>query len=274
MNKQLYKIKAGLKRSYPTILTFLGVIGVAATGVAVAKATPKAIAIIEHEKRNRSKEHFDRELEEWVGDSLTTQEVIALTWKCYIPSALIGLSSIACIIGINVMSKRNQASLASAYAMLSESYKQYRGAANAVYGENADAKIQAEMAKETYISADGLGVYSADMDPESEKILCYDMFSQRYFTTTMAAVVNAQYHINRNLQLRGYTSINEFYEFLGLDGIEHGDEIAWDMSELMEGGIMWLDFENHRTKLEDGLECCIISAVWEPNKFDGELDIS
>ena len=82
------------------------------------------------------------------------------------------------------------------------------------------------------------------------------------------------YHINRNLQLRGYTSINEFYEFLGLDGIEHGDEIAWDMSELMEGGIMWLDFENHRTKLEDGLECCIISAVWEPNKFDGELDIS
>ena len=238
------------------------------------RATPKALAIIDHEKRNRSKEHYDTELDEWVGDVLTKREIVELTWRCYIPAALMGLSTITCIVGINVMNRRNQASLASAYAMLSESYKQYRNSAKTVYGDDADSNIMAEIAKETYISADGLGVYSADMDPESEKILCYDMFSKRYFTTTMAAVVNAQYHINRNLQLRGYTTINEYYDFLGLDGIEYGDEIAWSMDELMEGGIMWLDFENHRTKMEDGLECCVISAVWDPNKFDGELDLS
>lgn len=268
MNIQLCKIKYRLKRSSPTILTFLGTLGVVATAIMAVEATSKAIAIIEHEKRNRSKEHFDEKLDEWVGDLLTPKEVVALTWKCYIPSALICLSTITCIIGINVMSKRNQASLASAYAMLSESYRQYRNTANVMYGEDADSKIQAEMAKETYISADGFVVYSADMDPESEKILCHDMFSKRYFTTTMAAVVNAQYHVNRNLQLRGYVTINEFYDFLGLDGIEYGDEIEWSIDELMEGGIMWLDFENHRTTLEDGLECCVISAAFEPNKFD------
>ena len=34
-----------------------------------------------------------------------------------------------------------------------------------------------------------------NLDADSEKILCYDLFSKRYFTTTMAAVINAQYHI-------------------------------------------------------------------------------
>lgn len=83
----------------------------------------------------------------------------------------------------------------------------------------------------------------------------------------MAAVLNAQYHLNRNLCLRGNVSVNEFYEFLGIDKIEHGDDIGWSMDELMEGGVMWLDFENGRTQMDDGLECCVISALWEPNKF-------
>lgn len=120
-----------------------------------------------------------------------------------------------------------------------------------------------------FISADGLSIYSSDLDP-SEKILCYDSYSKRYFESTMAAVLNAVYHINRNLQLRGDATINEFYEFLGIDGIEFGDEIIWDMNDLMEGGIMWLDFENHRAVMDDGLECCIISAVWCPGKFEFE----
>jgi len=256
------KFTTGLRRSSPTILTALGIVGVVGTAVTAVRATPKALRLIKAKK------------DELETDKLTPMELVQTTWRCYIPSVLIGIGTVTCIVGIGVMDKRNQAALMSAYTMLNESYKQYRKAAKKVYGDDADSKIQAEVAKETYISADGLGVYSADMDPESEKILCYDMFSKRYFTATMAAIVNAQYHINRNLQLRGYTTINEFYNFIGLDGIKYGDEIAWAMDDLMEGGIMWLDFENHRTVMEDGLECCVISAVLEPNKFDGELDIS
>ena len=78
----------------------------------------------------------------------------------------------------------------------------------------------------------------------------------------MASVINAQYHINRNLTLRGYTSINEFYEFLGLGQIEGGDDLGWMLDDLMESGIMWLDFDNRYTELDDGLECCIISTLY------------
>jgi hypothetical protein len=266
MNGLLRKSKSYLKRSSPTILTCVSAVGVVATTVLAVKATPKATRLIEQaevEKSlmlNQGSESLDGEL--------TPLEIVRLTWQCYIPAALVGLSTITCIVGINALNKRNQASLTSAYALLSESYQRYRKSANTVYGEDADSKIKAQMAKDTYVSADGYSVYSADLDLESEKILCYDLFSQRYFTATMAAVLNAQYHVNRNLCLRGDTTINEFYEFLGIEPINHGDEIGWSMDEFLEDGIIWLDFENSQSVLDDGMECCVISALWDPNKFD------
>lgn len=262
MNGLLSKTKSFLKRSSPTILTCFSVAGVVGTTVLAVKATPKAVELI----KNDSRRNHD-------GDpyAYTKLEALQSCWRCYIPAAFVGLSTITCIIGINVLNKRNQASLASVYALLSESYQQYRKAAKTVYGEDADSKIKAQMAKDTYISdGGGYSVYSPDLDSESEKILCYDLFSQRYFTSTIAAVLNAQYRVNRNLQLRGSVSINEFYEFLGIDKIENGDDIGWDINEFIEGGIAWLEFDNRHTVLDDGLECCVISAIWNPNKFNFE----
>nr|DAQ19128.1 MAG TPA: hypothetical protein [Caudoviricetes sp.] len=268
MKGLLSRATSCLKRSSPTILTCLSVAGFVGTTVLAVRATPKALAILDEATveycANGRTNHDDIQN---LPKRLPFKETVQLTWKCYIPAALVGLSTVTCIVGINALSKRNQASLASAYAMLSESYQQYRKAANVVYGEDADSKIKAQMAKDTYVSADGYSVYDSDLDLESERILCYDLFSRRYFTATMAAVLNAQYHLNRNLCLRGNVSVNEFYEFLGIDKIEHGDDIGWSMDELMEGGVMWLDFENGRTQMDDGLECCVISALWEPNKF-------
>ena len=87
----------------------------------------------------------------------------------------------------------------------------------------------------------------------------------------MAAVLNAQYHVNRNLQLRGEVSINEYYDFLGIDKIENGDDIVWSYDQFVEESILWLDFNNMHTVLDDGLECCVISCSLIPNKFNFEI---
>lgn len=252
--KGIQKVKHGLKQASPAILTCIGAIGVVATSVMAVRATPKAIFLLEQAVDEK-------------GEELTKLEVVRVAGPVYIPVLAIGVSTISCIFGANILNKRNQASLTSAYALLSESYQRYRKAANTVYGEDANSKIKAQMAKDTYVSADGYSVYSADLDPESEKILCYDLYSQRYFTATMAAVLNAQYHVNRNLCLRGDVTVNEFYEFLGVDKIDNGDEIGWSIDELIEGGIMWLDFENSQTVLDDGMVCCVVSALWNPVIF-------
>lgn len=246
------KFSTGLRRSSPTILTVLGIAGVVGTTVMAIKATPKAMKLIKAKK------------DELNTDKLTPTELVQTTWKCYIPSALIGAGTIVCIIGIGVMDKRNQAALMSAYAMLNESYKQYRQAAKKVYGEDADNKIHAEMAKDARVASYewGYQVYNMDMDPESEQLLFYDLTSKKYFTTTMAAVLNAQYHVNRNLAVRGDCSLNEYLSFLGIDGVDKGDEMGWDISYMVEEmDSYWLDFDNQKTTLEDGLECITIDTM-------------
>lgn len=252
------KFSTRLRRSSPTILTVLGVVGVVSTAATAVRATPKALRLIKVKK------------DELKTDKLTPMELVQTTWRCYIPSALIGVGTIACVVGIGVMDKRNQAALASAYAMLNESYKQYRQAAKKVYGEDADNKIHAEMAIDAKVSSSDWGyqVYNKDMDPESEQLLFYDLASKKYFTTTMAAVLNAQYHVNRNLAIRGDCSLNEYLSFLGVDGVDKGDEIGWDITTMIEDmDSYWLDFDNHQTVLEDGLECIIIDTM-PVNKFE------
>lgn len=241
-----------LRKATPTILTGLGVIGVVGTAVLSVRATPKALALIKAKK------------DELETDKLTPQELVKTTWKCYIPPALVGMSTIACVIGIGVLDKRNQAALASAYAMVNESYKQYRQAAKKVYGVDADNKIHAEMAKDAQVASYDWGyqVYNMDMDPDSEQLLFYDLTSKKYFTTTMAAVLNAQYHVNRNLSIRGDCSLNEYLSFLGVEGIDKGDEMGWDISYMVEEmDCYWLDFDNQKTTLEDGLECIVIDTM-------------
>lgn len=252
------KFTTTLRRSSPTILTCLGVVGVIGTAVMAVRETPKALRLIKAKKDELEK------------DKLTPIELVQTTWQCYIPSALIGVGTITCIMGIRVMDKRNQAALTSAYAMLNESYKQYRQAAKRVYGEDADNRIHAEMAKDAQVASSDWGyqVYNMEMDPESEHLLFYDLASKKYFNTTMAAVLNAQYHVNRNLSIRGDCSLNEYLSFLGLDGVDHGDDIGWDISYMVEEcDAYWLDFDNQKTTLEDGLECIVIDTM-ALNKFE------
>ena len=237
------KFSTGLRQSSPTILTVLGIVGVVSTAVTAVRATPKALKLIKAKK------------DDLKTDKLTPMELVQTTWKCYIPSALVG---------VGVMDRRNQAALSSAYAMLNESYKQYRQAAKKVYGEDADNKIHAEMAKDAQVASYDWGyqVYNMDMDPDSEQLLFYDLISKKYFTTTMAAVLNAQYHVNRNLSIRGDCSLNEYLSFLGVEKIDKGDELGWDISYMIEEmDCYWLDFDNQKTTLEDGLECIVIDTM-------------
>lgn len=249
--RALYKSGKYLKNHSPTILSFIGAIGVVGTAIMAVKATPKAIERLEQAKKEK-------------GENLTKLETVFIAGPIYIPSTLIGVSTIVCILGANVLNKRQQASLVSAYALLEESYKEYRNAAKKVYGDEADAMIVAEMANNTYISCDGWHLYDPECDKDSDRILFYDFYSQRFFNAPMGQVINAEYHINRNLQLRGDVTVNEFYEFLGLEQIPGGDNIGWILDDLMAGGLMWLDFDNRFTTMEGGVECHIISPVWTP----------
>lgn len=250
----LWQTKKYLKRYSPTILSSMASVGVIASTIMAAKETPKFLDFLEETTNEKEEE-------------ISKTDVIRAMASAYMPTAIVCLSTVICIFGANALNKKQQALLTSAYIMLEDSFRKYRTAAINVYGEDADSKIKAETAEVTYVHHDGYSIYDPGMDIENEQLLFYDIYTKRYFNATLLSVINAQYHLNRNLTLRGYVTINEFYNFIGIAGIENGDDIGWNMDYLMTGGLMWLDFDNLYTKMEDGMECCIITPLVNPKPF-------
>lgn len=254
-----------LKRGSPTILTCIGAIGVVATSAMAVRATPKALKLI----------HKDSQIEH-NGDpyAYTKAEAIRSAWKCYIPSVLIGTSTIVCIFGANVLSRHQQAALTSAYALVNNAYQEYRSKVKELYGEEAHQRIVDSIAKDkckdVYISSPGIFNSSSldfdEHDPEDNRLF-YDSFSKRYFESSVIRVIEAEYHLNRNWWLGAGICLNDFYELLGLDDIDGGDELSW----FPEDGINWIDFNHHKTVLDDGLEIYVIEFVFTP-RLETEFD--
>ena len=114
-------IRPFIKKNAPTILTCIGAAGVIVTTVMAVKETPKALSLLE-------------DAEEEKGEELTKWEKVKIAGPVYIPSIITGAATIACIFGSNVISKRQQATLTTAYALLDNSYKEYKKKVDEVYG--------------------------------------------------------------------------------------------------------------------------------------------
>lgn len=245
-----------LSRNSSTILTVLGGIGVIATAVLAAKASPKAAALIESKEEDK-------------GEELTKWEVVKTATPAYIPAIVTGMSTIACIFGANILNKHQQASLASAYALIDNSYKAYKDKLKELYGEEAHNNIvdaiMVEKAEEMRVCNYNLISY-CDLSVEdgtSEPRLFYDEYSNRFFESTIERVMNAEYHFNRNFVLRGYAFLNEFYEFLGIEKTDFGDKVGWAVDD--ENEFYWIDFNHRKAPMDDDtLEAYIIENPWGP----------
>lgn len=246
LQKACHKSMRFLKRNSSTILTSVGAVGVIATAVMAAGATPKALELV--------KKATDEK-----GGELTKMEAVKVAAPAYIPSVVVGVSTIACIFGANVLNHRHQASLASAYALVDSAYKDYRNKVKELYGEEADRNIRAAIAKDKCIELGACVPEYGSLDISGEQRLFFEEYRGKYFETTIENVQNAEYHINRNFAMRGDVNLNEFYSFLGLETTKEGEILGWDCDKLMEEyDQCWIEFDHEQVTLDDGLECCII----------------
>ena len=140
MNKQaiantLKSLQKTMRKHSPAILTGIGIAGMAAAAVMAVRATPKALRMVD-----------DREIED--GKRLTTSEIVKTTWKCYIPAAVTGVCSAACIIGASSISARRNAALVTAYTISETALKEYKDKAVEVVGPKKEQAIRDAVAKE------------------------------------------------------------------------------------------------------------------------------
>ena len=238
-----------------TILTIVSGVGVVVTAVMTARATPKALDLLMDAKFEKS-------------DDLTTAEKIKTALPAYLPSIAVGSATIVCVLGANILSKKSQASIVSAYTLLDQSYRDYQRKLKELYGVEAHEKIQEslaiEKAKDVYISNDYLGMVNCDLYLDKsvgKPVLFYDPISERYFEATVEQVMNAEYHLNRNFAIGGAAILNELYDFLGIAHIPEGDEMGWAPTD---EGEFWIEFNHVKSELPDGRTFYIIEMPFAP----------
>ena len=125
MNKLVHRTKLFVGRNGSTILTCMAGVGLVATAVFTAKATPKAMTRVENAREEK-------------GEELTKLETAIAAAPAYIPPIITGVATFACMFGANALNKHQQASLISAYALLDNSYKEYKKKVDEVYGEGSN----------------------------------------------------------------------------------------------------------------------------------------
>lgn len=241
-------IKKGLyflNKESPTILTGMAVVGVISTVISAISATPKALYLVQDEETRNP--------------DLSPLEIVKVTWRCYIPTALWTATTISCIIGANSISLKRNAAISGMYALTEKAFKEYREKVLDVVGERKEEKVR-----------DALSQDYLDRDPLSKKdvivlgngdTLFYDSLSGRYFKTNIEKVRQVQNNFNHTLLSEMSETLNELYYELGLEGTELGKGMGWTTeyglleirfsSKIAEGGIpcIVLDYKNPPRKL-------------------------
>lgn len=235
-----------LKKHGGTMLAVAASIGVVLTAVETGKATIKAQKLIE---MNTTPE-----------EEYTTKDKVMDCYKYYIPAAILGAGTIACILGSNALNKKQIASLTAAYMALGKTYQTYRAQVLREIGPEKEEEVRNMAFKDRQDL--GKGKFDDSMK------LFYEPATKRYFHATMADVIQASYYFNRCLATDGYISVNEWCTYICSDELPvlpDGDEKGWCVDQLIEDyDVYWMDFEYDVQTTDDGLTCYYLAPYLDP----------
>lgn len=260
----LKDIRTSLSKHSPEILTGVGIAGMLATTVMAVKATPKALECIDKEIDRQNKELIREAKENGYNvcpqvSVLKPVEMIKVTWKCYIPAAVTGVTSIACLIGASSVNARRNAALATAYNVTRTALTEYKDKVVETIGEKKEHAIRENIAKDK-IENDPVTNKEVIMTDKGNT-LCYDAHSGRYFYSDIDTIKRAITKINRTLVTSSemYASLNDFYNEIGLEPTKIGYDLGWNIDD---GEI---DIEFSSQLATDGRPCLVITYTVSPD---------
>lgn len=251
-----------IRKNASTILTCIGAGGVVATVVLAIRATPKAMDKMIDVRISKGEGIPHDDGDDISLPELTASETIQCCWKEYIPTVAVGIGSLVCIFGANILDRRQQASMASAYAALTAAFEGYRDKAEMLCGPGTNAAIDKAIQQEKKDIED-------DRPPWDETQTFYIEGQSQFFTSTMEKVIRAEYLLNRCFIGQGSVMLNDLFELLNIPKTEEGDYVGWD-EYIGEAhyGYKWIDFYHRYYTTEDGMSVCAIDMPFGPHRLD------
>lgn len=208
-------VRGVLHKHTPEILTGVGIAGMISTTIMAVRATPKAL---------KKCEEVRQEIEE-----PTKLDYVKATWKCYIPSAVTGSLSIACLIGASSVNARRNAALATAYNITRTALADYKEKVVETIGEKREQIVRDKIAEDKF-EKDPVDNHNVVITGRGNT-LCYDLMFGRYFRSDLDLIGKAVNRINRDVVAYGYVSLNDFYDELDLEPVIIGSKLGWNFDD-------------------------------------------
>jgi hypothetical protein len=212
VSRGLKTVKALVTANSPVLLVGATITGVLATGVLAARAGYKARGIVDHAQAAQE-------------EPLTTQEKVSLTWLCYAPAAITGVSTITSCMGLHFVHTKRFAEMAGLYAITSGKLDDYKEEAEKLLGSKKSQQLN-----------DVMGQKSADETPfvnnevyltEGGTQMCHDDWTGRWFMSNMNLIDAAVNECNAILIDNGDLELNTFYDRIGLPPVPQGTDLGW-----------------------------------------------
>lgn len=250
--KLVKSLGAILHRKAPEILLGTGIAGMVTTVILAVRATPEAMLLIDDAQVEKGLNEDSNELVK-----LTPIDVVKATWKCYIPTVLIGSGSIICLVCAHSTNARRNAALAAAYSLSETALKEYQAKVIETIGEKKEQAIQDAVNKDR-VAANPPTTQEIIITSHGDT-LCYDHWSGRYFKSDVEKIRKAANKVSRRMLDEVYISLNDFYSELGLSETRLGDELGWNVNR--EG---FVEVKIGATLADGDIPCIVLDYVNAP----------
>lgn len=258
------KILKAIEKNSPHILTGTGIAGMITATVLAVKATPKALVLIEEEKRKQNRDLLDKSKKN--GDveckqitKLKKTEVVKACWKCYIPALMIGTLSSACLILSNRINTRRITALAAVCKLSETALTEYKEKVIETIGEKKELEVRDNIIKDK-IEKNPVTTSEVIITDKGET-LCYDLLLDKYFKSDIESIRRAINILNNRMINDMYVSLSELYDELNLKHTSMSDRLGWNIDQ----GLIEISFSSQIA--EDGRPCIVLNYLTEP-KYD------
>jgi len=247
-----------------SILTGVGVAGVVTTSVLTGKAAIKAQQLIDNEHLGRSLEAKRAvagmdpvEEGKYLAkmEFLTTEEKVKLTWRAYIPPIIAGTTTVLAIILANRLASKEIAALAAAYTISDRALSEYKEKVVEKLGPGKEQAFRDEIIAKRL--EDNPVETSEIIIIGNGEVLCYDVYSGRYFMSSVESIKQAENKINFEIVNTNYASLSNFYDLVGLPPNGMSDVLGFNLDNRLE-----IKFSSHLSS--DKRPCVAIEYHFPP----------
>lgn len=227
INNAINASKAFARDNSTTILTAVGLVGVVTTAALAHRAALRADLVMEAYYRQNPDLSPETRKDELI---LKTKR----TWKIYIPTLSSAAVTCTAIVMANRIGSKRAAAVAAAYTLSERAFDEYRSKVVEKLGEKKSQELKDSLAQSRVNADYEKNAKYAELYVEgSDKVLCHDAYSGRFFYSTVETIKQAVNTINREINQNDSATISDFYDVVGLQHTSISDEFGWNHAEAL-----------------------------------------